>query len=90
MFLFPIMEQFHVLPYHDRWRQSQFKDEENMNFPCQLLANMAQTTCSVTPGEKVKCREHVTQIRGQGTVNVVDRYLAKVLFDASTEPQFFT
>ena len=43
-----------------------------MNFPCQLLANMAQTTCSVTPGERVKCREHVTQILGQGTVDVVD------------------
>ena len=30
MILFPIVEQFHMVPFHDRWIQSQFKDEENI------------------------------------------------------------
>lgn len=38
MILFPIVEQFHMVPFHDRWIQSQFKDEENIKKMKEMLA----------------------------------------------------
>ena len=44
MMLFPIVEQFHMVPYHDRWIQSQFKDEENINKMKEMLAARRRST----------------------------------------------
>ena len=38
MILFPIVEQFHMVPFRDRWIQSQFKDEENIKKMKEMLA----------------------------------------------------
>ena len=37
MMLIPLVEQHHMVPFHDQWLQGQFKEEENVEAMKQRL-----------------------------------------------------
>ena len=37
MMMFPVVEQYHMVPFHDRWVQSQFKEEQNIQQMIEIL-----------------------------------------------------